>query len=82
MIICFEAVFNRVLGNSKTHLIVKLGTFPHLRRARAGFGGGRGAVRPPRNTRRRPLSLGIVILMMMVRKDMMNRLWRNRLELW
>jgi hypothetical protein len=39
MIICFEAVFNRVLGNSKTHLIVKLGTFPHLRRARAGFGG-------------------------------------------
>jgi hypothetical protein len=49
MIICFEVVFNWVLSNSKTHLIVKLETFPHLRRARAGFGWGRGAVRPPRN---------------------------------
>jgi hypothetical protein len=27
MIICFEVVFNRVLSNSKTHLIVKLETF-------------------------------------------------------
>jgi hypothetical protein len=49
MIICFEVVYNRVLSNSKTHLIVKLETFPHSRRARAGFGWGRGAVRPPRN---------------------------------
>jgi hypothetical protein len=52
MIICFKVVFNLVLSNSKTHLIVKLETFPHLRRARAGFGWGRGAVCPPRNTSR------------------------------
>jgi hypothetical protein len=39
-----------VLSTSKTHLIVKLETFPHLRRARAGFGWGRGAVRPSPNT--------------------------------
>jgi hypothetical protein len=48
----FQSVFNLVLSISKTHLIVKLETFPHLRRARAGFGWGRGAVRPPRNSRR------------------------------
>jgi hypothetical protein len=47
MIICFEVVFNRVLSNRKTHIIVKLETFPHSRRARAGFGWGLGAVRPP-----------------------------------
>jgi hypothetical protein len=45
----FQSVFNLVLSISKTHLIVKLETFPHLRRARAGFGWGRGAVCPPRN---------------------------------
>jgi hypothetical protein len=45
----FQSVFNLVLSISKTHLIAKLETFPHLRRARAGFGWGRGAVRPPRN---------------------------------
>jgi hypothetical protein len=50
MIICFEVVFNRALSNSKTHLIVKLKTFPHSRRARAGFGWGRGAVPPPPNS--------------------------------
>jgi hypothetical protein len=51
MIICFEVVFNRVLSNSKTHLFVKLETFSHLHRARAGFGWGHGAVRPPPNIR-------------------------------
>ena len=50
MIIFVKVVFNLVLSISKTHLIVKLETFPHLRRARAGFGWGRGAVRPPPNT--------------------------------
>jgi hypothetical protein len=49
MIICFEVVFNRVLSNSKTHLIVKLEAFPHLRRARAGLGWSHGAVLPPSN---------------------------------
>ena len=49
MIIFVKVVFNLVLSISKTHLIVKLETFPHLRRARAGFGWGRGAVRPPPN---------------------------------
>ena len=49
MIIFVNVVFNLVLSISKTHLIVKLETFPHLRRARAGFGWGRGAVRPPPN---------------------------------
>jgi hypothetical protein len=52
MIICFKVVFNLVLSNRKTHLIVKSETFPHLRRARAGFGWGRGAVCPPPNIRR------------------------------
>ena len=51
MIIFVKVVFNLVLSISKTHLIVKLETFPHLRRARAGFGWGRGAVRPPPNSR-------------------------------
>ena len=50
MIIFVKVVFNLVLSISKTHLIVKLETFPHLRRARAGFGWGRGAVRPPPNS--------------------------------
>jgi hypothetical protein len=49
MIICFKAVFNLVLSISKTHPIVKLETFPHLHRARPGFGRGRGAALPPPN---------------------------------
>jgi hypothetical protein len=50
MIIFFKVAFNLVLSISRTHVIVKLETFPHLRRARAGSGWGRGAVRPPPNT--------------------------------
>jgi hypothetical protein len=38
MIRCFEVVFNRVLSNSKTHLLVTSETFPNLLRARAGCG--------------------------------------------
>jgi hypothetical protein len=50
MIVSFKVVFNLVLSNSKTHLIVKLETFPCLRRARAGFGWGQGAVFPRPNS--------------------------------
>jgi hypothetical protein len=57
MIICFYLFFDRVLSNSNTHLIGKLETFSHLRRARAGFRWGRDAVRPPpNNTIPRPKS--------------------------
>jgi hypothetical protein len=39
MIICFEIVFNRVLSNSKTHLIVKSETFHiYAERARDSVG--------------------------------------------
>jgi hypothetical protein len=49
MIMCFKVVFSLALSISKTHMIVKLETFPHFRRAHAGSGWDQGAVRPPPN---------------------------------
>jgi hypothetical protein len=55
MMLFFKVIFNLVLSISKTHLIVKLETFPHLRRARAGSAWCQGAVRPPPNSDMIPL---------------------------